>query len=195
MLGRRRWCTLKEVEVAGLERIVVVGTSGSGKTTLARDLARRLGYDHIELDALNWDAGWAEAPTNVFTARIEAAAKAPCWVADGNYSRGRHVLWPRADMIVWLDYALPVILWRLLRRTLRRTLGREVLWNGNRERFAAQFFSRDSLFLWVFQTYRQRRRKYPALFAQPEYAHLHVIRLRSPRETRRWLQAIGGQGR
>lgn len=173
--------------MAELERIVVVGTSGSGKTTLARDLARRLGYVHIELDALNWEPGWVAAPDDVFAARIAEAAAQPRWVADGNYSRARHVLWPRADTIIWLDYPLPVILWRLLRRTLRRTLGREVLWNGNRERFATQFFSRDSLFVWVFRSYRRRRRQYPELFARPEFRHMHVIRLRSPRETQRWL--------
>lgn len=71
------------------ERIVVVGTSGSGKTTLARDLARRLGFSHIELDALNWEADWVTAP-----------------------------------------------------------------------------------------------------FARPEFRHLHVIQLRSPRETERWLRSV-----
>ncbi len=35
-----------------LQRILVVGTTGSGKTTLAGQIAERLGYPHIEQDAL-----------------------------------------------------------------------------------------------------------------------------------------------
>jgi gluconate kinase len=51
-------------------RISVVGTSGSGKTTLAKALARQTGLPYIELDALNWQAGWGDLsrgdPTNSF---------------------------------------------------------------------------------------------------------------------------------
>lgn len=142
-------------------RIAVVGTTGSGKTTLARELARRLGFDHIELDALNWEPGWQQAANDVFVERVRTAAERPRWVSDGNYSRACPVLWAHADTIVWLDYALPVIMWRLLRRTLRRIVTRQELWGGNRESFRTQFLSRDSLLLWALQTYRRRRREYP----------------------------------
>lgn len=36
------------------ERVAVVGASGSGKTTLAKALSTGLGYEHVEIDALNW---------------------------------------------------------------------------------------------------------------------------------------------
>jgi hypothetical protein len=35
----------------------------------------------------------------------------------------------------------------------------------------------------------ERRHKYPELLRGPEYAHLEVLRLRRPRETRRLLAA------
>jgi len=41
-------------------RISVVGTTGSGKTTLARALSAQLGLPYIEMDALNWQAGWRD---------------------------------------------------------------------------------------------------------------------------------------
>lgn len=113
-------------------RIVVVGTTGSGKTTTARRLAANLGYPHVELDALHWEPNWTPAPVEVFRRRVREVTRAACWVVDGNYSQVRDVLWPAADTIVWLDYALPVIMGRLLRRTARRALPREELWNGNR---------------------------------------------------------------
>ena len=50
-------------------RIVVVGVTGSGKSTLARQLAERYGVRHVELDALNWEANWVPAPTEVLRAR------------------------------------------------------------------------------------------------------------------------------
>ena len=71
-------------------------------------------------------------------------------------------------MLVWLDYSLPLIMWRLWWRVLRRALRREVLWNGNRERLWTHFFSRKSLFLWALQTHRRIRATYPHTFRQPE---------------------------
>ena len=131
-----------------LQRIAVVGTSGSGKTTLARQLSGRLGLAHVELDALHWDAGWAPTPAAIFQQRADAALGGDAWVVDGNYPEVRDLIWRRADTIVWLDYRLALIMWRLTLRTFRRVATREVLWNGNRERdLSAHFFSRDSIFL------------------------------------------------
>lgn len=174
----------------GNPRIVVVGTTGCGKTALARQLSRLFGVPHVELDALNWQANWTTAPTDLFRQRVEEALKGDGWVVDGNYSAVRDIVWPRATTLVWLDYNLWVIMWRLVSRTFRRTVTREELWSGNRERFLDQFLSRDSLFLWALRTYRMRRRTYPLLLNQPEYAHLRVLHLHSPGETREWLSRL-----
>lgn len=169
-------------------RIVVVGTSGSGKSTLARSLGARLQRPVIELDALHWGPHWTERPD--FEAQIAAAIAQPAWVIDGNYSRGRALIWPRADTIVWLDYHWVVIYWRLLWRTLRRVCGQQVLWAGNRESWRRAFMSRDSLFVWVYQTYGRRKREYGALQRDPAWAHLRWIHLTTPAATARWLAAL-----
>lgn len=171
-------------------RIAVVGSTGSGKTTLARELAHRFGSPHVEFDALHWEPNWTQAAVDVFRGRVGEALSGDAWVADGNYGAVRDITWSRADTIVWLDYRLSIILSRLIRRTLRRVTTGEELWNGNRERWAHQF-TRDSLLLWALQTYHRRRRDYTRYLQQPEYAHLTVIHLRSPSETRRWLSSIG----
>lgn len=171
-------------------RIAVVGTTGSGKTTLAQQLAARLELTHVELDALYWQADWTGSDTARFRTDATAALAGTAWVVDGNYSKVRDLIWPRADTVIWLDYPLPVVLWRLTGRMLRRTFTRQELWNGNRETLRGQIFSRDSLFLWALKTYQRRRREYPAQLALPEHAHLVGIRLRSPRETARWLAAL-----
>ena len=171
-------------------RIAVVGTTGSGKTTLAQWISGRLGIPHVELDALHWGPDWTPVPLQVFRERTARALVGDAWVSDGNYGKVRDLVWRRADTIVWLDYGLPVILGRLAWRTLRRIFTREELWSGNRERFHVQFFTRDSLFLWAFRTFPRRRWEYPLLFQRPEYAHLHVICLHSPRATRKWLENL-----
>jgi len=125
--------------------------------------------------------------------RAEAALCGDTWVVDGNHPEVRDLIWRRADTIVWLDYQLALIMWRLTLRTFRRVATREVLWNGNRERdLSAHFFSRDSIFLWALRTYGLRRREYPVLLASSEYAHLRTVRLRSPRATNAWLASLSG---
>jgi len=176
-----------------LQRIAVVGTSGSGKTTLAHQLSGRLGLVHVELDALHWDPGWAPTPAEVFRQRAAAALRGDTWVVDGNHPEVRDQIWRRADTIVWLDYGLALIMWRLTLRTFRRVATREVLWNGNRERdLSAHFFSRDSIFLWALRTYELRRREYPVLLTSPAYAHLYTVRLPSPRATKIWMDSLSG---
>jgi adenylate kinase family enzyme len=170
-----------------MQRVSVVGTSGSGKTSFARRLASRLGVAHVELDSLHWEPGWRSADREAFRARARAALSGESWVCDGNYHVVRDLVWSRADTVVWLDFPLPVILWRLTSRILHRTLGRQELWNGNREKLWVHFFSRESLYLWVLKTYRRRRREYAQLLALTENAHLRVVRLNGPRAAREWL--------
>jgi adenylate kinase family enzyme len=162
------------------QRISVVGTSGSGKTTLARQVASYLQVPHIELDALHWEPNWAAVSDQVFRERVAAAVKGERWVIDGNYSKVRNLIWSRADTVIFLDYSFWVVLQRLLQRTLQRSLKQEELWNGNRETLQKAFFNQDSVLLWMLQTYRVNRKKYPALFQMPEFQHLSVIHLRSP---------------
>lgn len=173
-----------------MTRVVVVGSTGSGKTTLARQLSRLLDAFHVELDALNWEADWTAAPTDVFRQRTKDALKGATWVVDGNYPAVRDLVWPKATTLIWLDYSLRVLMWRLLRRTLRRTLRKEELWNGNRERFSTQFLGRDSLFIWLLRTYWRRRNEFTLALEQPEHYHLEIVILRSPGATSDWLSGL-----
>jgi adenylate kinase family enzyme len=178
----------------GLHRIAVVGTTGSGKTRLAGQLAGRLAVPHVELDAIHWGPDWSHAPADHFRTRVKQALQGPAWVVDGSYSEVRHIIWAKADMVVWLDYPLPLILWRVTWRTLLRTIRREELWSGNRERFLTAFTSRESIILYALRTYRRRRREYPAEFARPEHAHLRIVHLRSPDAARVWLEGLAPRG-
>lgn len=157
---------------------------------MAENIARRLALPHVELDALYWDRDWTGVSPTVFRERVTAALAGEVWVVDGNYSKTRDLVWARTQAVVWLDYPLPVIMGRLLWRTLARAFTREELWAGNRENLWMSFFSRDSILLWALQTYKRRRVEYPQLLAAPEAAHLAVVHLRSPSAARRWLALL-----
>ncbi len=165
-------------------RIAVVGTSGSGKTTLARGLASALALPHIELDAINWQAGWrglnADDPDE-FLRRVTDAVAGEAWVCDGNYSGVRRTVWTRATHLIWLDYDRPVIMRRVIARSVMRALDRKVLWGGSREDWRMWLRASHPI-RWAWDTWARRRTQYEAMLAEPEFAHLRSIRLRRPSE-------------
>ena len=180
-------------EPGSLDRVVVVGTTGSGKTALARELARALDVPHVEFDAHRHGPGWSETPDDVFRERLRDALAGGSWVGDGNYRLARGVVWPRATLLLWLDYPLRVVLWRLCRRIVRRAVRRPELWNGNRESIRRQLLTRDSLILWALKSHGRHRREIPRELERPEHRHLRLVRLRTPREAAAWLDGLPGR--
>ena len=172
-----------------MRRINVVGTSCSGKTTLARALAARLSLEHVELDALFWDRDWTPVPAAVFRGRVAAAVGGEAWVIDGGYSPVRDLTWSRTDTVVWLDFPLPLVLARWLRRTVARIRSREEFWpgTGNRESMK-NALRRDGLLWWILRTHHARRRRMTSNLAdRPDLA---LVRLRSPAAADRWLKSL-----
>lgn len=175
-----------------MRRVVVVGSSGSGKSTLARALAERLGVPHVELDALHWGPDWTETPTEVLRKKVETAIACDGWTICGNYTKLRESIWPRADTLIWLDYPMGLVMWRVLRRTTGRCITGETLWsNHNVETWRKSFFSSDSIIVWAWTTWPTQRRAYFTFFRSREYPGLRRYRFVSPAMTRDWLDRIG----
>jgi hypothetical protein len=176
-----------------VRRVVVVGAWGAGKSRFAAALAASLGVPLIEHDPLYWAEGWAARPTEAFRALAAAATAGEGWVADGNFSTARDIVWGRADTLVWLDYALPLVWWRLACRQLRRFLTGEVLWHGNRPPETLAAAVGPGSLPWMLPARHARwRREYPALLASPEFAHLRAHRVRRPAEAGRLLSQLAG---
>ena len=179
-------------------RIVVVGTSGSGKTTLAKALAAQLALPYIELDALNWQAGWRDLVRNdpdEFVRRVALAVAADAWVVDGNYGLVREFVWRRATHLVWLDYDRAVVMYRVIRRSLVRAILRTELWAGNRERWLHMLRPSHPI-RWAWSTWCRRRREFEERIGQRDYADLVVLRLRRPREAEKLIrQLMRGSGK
>lgn len=172
-------------------KILVVGTSGSGKSTFARKLASMLQLTDIELDALYWESNWSNAPQHIFRERIESAMiQGPGWVVHGNYSKVRDLTWGRADTVIWLDYALSIVLWRVTKRSIVRILKQEKLWSNNRESIRKTFFIKDSIILWAFQTYNLRKQQYEELIRDKTNTHLQIYRFKKPIEAREFFEKL-----
>jgi adenylate kinase family enzyme len=166
-------------------RVVVAGVSGSGKTTLSSRIAAETGGAAIEIDALFHGPDWVPRPE--FLQDVRAFTDEDAWTTEWQYGSARGLLAERADLLVWLDLpflrtTLPRVVWRTIRRRVRR----EVLWNGNVEPSFATFFTDpEHIVRWAISTRGKYRERVPAL--QVRHPHLVIVRLRSPRDVERWL--------
>jgi adenylate kinase family enzyme len=166
-------------------RIAITGPSGSGKTTLASELARTLGLRMIEIDALHHGPNWESCGAEVLRERVAAATDGDGWVTDSTYHRMiGDLITDRADTIVWLDLPLPLVLWRLVRRTHVRGKHKIELWNGNVE---PGWRDSTKYLIWpAVKTAFRNRREFPVRLARYE----DVRRLRSDADVRAFVQSI-----
>lgn len=173
--------------IAHPRRVIVAGLSGSGKTTFAGQLARRLAVPHTELDAIHHGPGWQPRPG--FLDEVAALASDNAWVTEWQYREARPVLAARAELLVWLDLPFMVSLSRVVRRTLRRRIRREVLWNGNLEPPLRTILSDpEHVVRYMVSTRHKYDELVPAALAS--YPHLIGVRLRSSRDAERWLEHL-----
>ena len=170
------------------DRILIYGVTGSGKSTLARQVAERTGLPCCSIDDLTWEAGWVAVPDDEQRRRVEAVCTGERWVIDSAYRKWIDVPLARVQLIVALDYPRWLSLSRLVRRTLLRNLDHKPICNGNVETLR-QTFSRDSIISWHFQSFAAKRERMRAWAAEPP-AGVEVVRLTSPRATRRWLATV-----
>ena len=172
-----------------MKRIVVLGATGSGKTMLGKTLSEKLKMPAIDLDEIHWLPGWQERDHTEARRMIDEATQKPEWVISGNYKKFQDIFWPRADVMIWLDYPFYFVFMRLLNRSLRRVVGRQAICNGNYETWK-KLFSKDSIIVWLFKSYWRRKKEFGDIFSHPEqYPHWKLVRLKSAEETETWLNA------
>ncbi len=175
-------------------RIAVYGPSGSGKTTLGRQLGELLDLPVVELDAIHHLPNWQERPADEFRTIVRSTLDGyqDGWVCDGNYGGVREFVLGGAETVVWLRLPFRVVYWRLVTRTLVRSLRREELWSGNRESFRLAFFSRESILLWGISHWRDHHRHMERDLAR--YPHTEDVRiLRSSREAAMFVAGLGAE--
>ena len=110
-------------------RILVVGASGSGKTTLAERLSKRTFAPVIKTDGLYWDRKWKTRSDAEVMSSIDFNRER--WIIDGNFDSSWKKVWPKADLVIWLNLPIYLVFWRVMQRNLRWALT-QAPWNGER---------------------------------------------------------------
>ena len=174
-----------------MDRVSVVGCPGSGKTTFAAALAERMVTSHLELDSILHQPNWQRLPDDELRAAVSQVITDERWVIDGNYSKVvKPLVWEAADTVIWLDPPRYRAMWSVFRRTLRRAVTREELWNGNREKLR-NMIRRDpeeNLLLWTWIRHGRYRREYSAATTDEQWEHLAFVRLAGRRDSTRFLK-------
>jgi adenylate kinase family enzyme len=174
----------------GPHRFVIQGASGSGKSTLAAALAARLNFPHLELDGLFHQANWTPLELEAFRSAVEEFTDQPQWVIDGNYSHVRDIVWTKADVIAFIDLPKSEVMWRIVKRTLRRLLRREELWNGNREslRNVLSLDPTKNIVLWSWTTHAKYHEQVPGE-ARAQADHARIVVLKTSSEVSAFLES------
>jgi len=178
------------VDVASIKRVAVIGTSCCGKSTFARSLSEILGIKHIALDAEFWEPNWQKPPIDEFRPKVESMVAGDEWIIDGNYYIVQSLVFEQATHIIWLDFSFLRILYRGFDRTIRRIVAKEELHNGNRETFRGSFLSRNSILLWIFQSFPKNKKQYGQMFEENSPGDPEFLRLSKPGQAERFLKRL-----
>ena len=153
-----------------------MGCSGSGKSTFAKRLEADLGYPAIELDSYFHQPGWQQMPDSQFKETVvELLANAEegngGWIVDGNYlSKLDSLVLSQADVVIWFNLPKSLVMGRVIKRSLRRAITREELWNGNRESFSnlMKWDPEKNIIRWSWTQYGSYVEKLTTLAASAE---------------------------
>lgn len=161
-----------------MKRIVVIGSSCSGKTTLSKALSKKLDIPHVELDSIYWLENWTEIERSKFNQIIDEKTDADKWVVDGNYNSSKDISWKKATHIIWLDLNLSVILLRFIKRSFKRAIFKEPLWNNNKEDLKNSYL----LFLWIFKVYKRNKKEFQEMISSNSYPNAEFIKIKNPKQ-------------
>lgn len=163
---------------------MIIGPCGAGKSTASSKVAKLFDLPLFHMDKLNWKPGWVESETEELRAKVAEVAAKERWVIEGNYGSTMELRLPRADLILYLDYPIPLCLYRIVKRYLQyRGRTRPDLSDGCEERL-------DPAFL----LYVARWNSGPRLRTEAKIEGYEdkIVRLASPKQLDQWLAAQPG---
>ena len=159
---------------------------------MARALGAKLGMPVIEIDAIHWLPNWIERPRHESARIVETAIESmpDGWICDGNYFRGAgNSATAQADTIIWVKMPRLVVMWRVVRRSIRRARDKRRICGENYESWS-RMFGLDALWLWHLKDPFMNRKHGRSLAALVK-DDTPVIQINSPRELNRFYHVHG----
>lgn len=164
-----------------MRKVLVIGSGGAGKSVFANRLGKLLNIEVLHLDKFYWRPGWIETPKDEWLKTVEELLERDAWIMDGNYSGTLGLRLEACDMVIFLDMARRVCLWRVLKRArMYRNGSRPDMAEGCRERFSLEFLR------WVWD-YSSRTMPRVVEILKSNAPGKKIIWLRSDSEVERFL--------
>ena len=154
----------------------MIGNGGGGKSMLSRALGARFDLPVHEVDPVQFRPDWSRTPIPEVERTLDRWIAANAWIVDGFGP------WPAierrfdaADTIVWVDFPLRTHLWWAAKR--------QALWRTTPD--GRRRPPTPLMFKTILRVHRVLRPQLEASLGRyPE----KLVRLRSPRELRRFLE-------
>lgn len=135
-------------------------------------------------------------PSEEFATLVDQLTRRDLWIIDGHYRDVRHLVWSRAQTIVWLNYPLFVVALRLWTR-FRAKSARKAETRPQKSGVAGSTAQHQSVFAasWsqrfsrLLRTLRERR-GYKVVLGSPVYSHASIVELKSALHTQKWLASL-----
>lgn len=112
-------------ETSKYKKILVIGSPGAGKTTFSKKLSLKLELPLWHMDDIYWQANWVRTEHNLFLNQLEQICRESKWILDGNHLKTLDLRLDFTDLVILLDYTMPLCLWRFTKRSVRRFLGKD----------------------------------------------------------------------
>jgi adenylate kinase family enzyme len=153
-------------------KIHIIGSVGSGKSTLAKQLSAKLGIPYYELDNVVWrrtENGDVRNSTEARDAQLRDIIASAEWITEGVHYKWTSSCFEHAELIIYLDTAMWIRNYRILKRFILQKLGFE---EGNYEQ---TFQMLKKMYIW---NYGYQKRDRPIIFEllQPYRNKLLVLK-------------------
>lgn len=172
-----------DINSLDFSRVAVIGCPGSGKTTFTKSLGIILDREVVHLDKVLWGANWQMLPFEERQLIHNKLISAENWLIDGMWKSHLCERLDRATTVIFLDYKRSVSIRRAISRRIRyRGKQRDDIADGCLEKL-------DNYFLQYIWTFRRKAR--PIILNElAKRAHINVVTLRTPKQTKIFLQSL-----